>query len=76
MAFNIPYVLNMYILFDLTGQTTQFNFEAKFVTATGTDSLTRYSFPLEMILPGENPFLPDNLQRNYRRTRGSRASSG
>ncbi len=58
MAFNIPYVLNMYILFDLTGQTTLINFEAKFVTATGTDSLARYSLPLEMILPGENPFLP------------------
>ncbi len=76
MAFNIPYLLNMYILFDLTGQTTLINFNAKFVTATGTDSFARTNLPLKMILPGENPFLPDNLQRNYRRTRGSRASAG
>ncbi len=76
MAFNIPYLLDMYILFDLTGQTTLINFEAKFVTATGTDSLARYSLVLEMILLGENPFLPDNLQRNNQRTCCSRASSG
>ncbi len=76
MAFNIPYLLNMYILFDLTGQATLINFEAKFVTATGTDSFARYSLPLKMILPGENPIFPDNLQRNNQRTCGSRASAG
>ncbi len=76
MAFNTPYLLNMYILFDLTGQTTLINFEAKFVTTMGTDSLARYSLPFEMILPGENPFLTDNLQRNNQRMCGSRASAG